>query len=67
MSASQQAQNVVDLAAYRARRHRGLSHTVADDMRRGAFTFTMPIFIPIIVWMPVWTTAKVSHGEGLSE
>jgi hypothetical protein len=67
MSTSQQAENVVDFAAYRARRHRRLSYAAVDDAPYGAFMFAMPIMIPIVAWMPVWTSANVARGEGLSE
>jgi hypothetical protein len=67
MSTSQQAENVVDFAAYRARRDRRLSCAAADHAPYGAFMFAMPVMIPIVAWMPVWASANVARGESLSE
>jgi hypothetical protein len=67
MSMGQRAENVVDFADYRARRKGMLSHAAADDAPYGAFMFAMPIMIPIVAWMPIWTSANVMRGESLSE
>jgi len=67
MSASEQAENVVDFTAYRERRYRGPSYAAVDDARYIPFMFAMPIMIPVVAWMPIWTSASVARREGLSE
>jgi hypothetical protein len=69
MSTSQLAENVVDFAAYRARRDQRLPpHAAANDAPWGpVFMLAVPVMIPIFGWMPVWTSANVVRVEGLSE
>ena len=67
MSASEQAENVVDFAAYRERRYKKPSYPAVDDAPYGPFMFAMPVMIPMIAWMPVWTSANIARREGLSE
>jgi hypothetical protein len=58
MSASQEAANVVDFAAYRARRNCGSPSGSAGDATQGVFMFAaLPIMIPMFAWIPVWGMA----------
>jgi hypothetical protein len=67
MSTGKQAENIVDFAAYRAHRDGKPSFGAAREVPYSAFMFAMPIMIPIVAWMPVWTSASVAHDEGSSE
>jgi hypothetical protein len=67
MNKTRQAENVVDFAAYRARRDQKQPFAAVERTPYGAFMFAMPIMIPVIAWMPVWTSTNASRGESLSE
>jgi hypothetical protein len=67
MKNTQQAENVIDFAAYRARRDRTPPFVAVDEWPYGAFMFAMPIMILVIAWMPVWTSPNALRGESLSE
>ena len=67
MSMAQRAENVVDFADYRARRKGVLPHAASDHVPYGPFMFAMPIMIPFVTWMPIWTSANVAGGESISE
>jgi hypothetical protein len=67
MSMAQRAENVVDFADYRARRKGILPHAASDHVPYGPFMFAMPIMIPVVTWMPIWTSANVAGGESISK
>jgi hypothetical protein len=67
MNKTGQTENVIDFAAYRARRDQKPAFAAADGTPYGAFMFAMPIMIPVIAWMPVWASTNASCGESLSE
>ena len=67
MSASEQAENIVNFTAYRECRYRGPSYPAVDDARYARFMFVMPVMIPVVAWIPIWTSANVMRREGLSE
>ena len=64
MSASERAENIVNFTDYRERRYRGPSYAAVDDAR-SSFMFVVPVMIPVVAWIPIWTSANVMRREGL--
>jgi hypothetical protein len=62
---TQQAANVIDFTAYRARRvqHSPLIPMIPYDFGQSGLLFAMPVLMPIvIVWLPIWSMATFSGG-----
>jgi hypothetical protein len=67
MSMARRAENVVDFADYRARRKAMPPLAAPDYAPHSAFMFAMPVMIPIVTWVPFWTSANVAGGESICE
>jgi hypothetical protein len=66
---SQQAANVVDFSAYRARRHQYSPPTVNPyAMMPGGSFFAMPVLLPVMIgWLPVWMASVAVAGGAADE
>ena len=62
---TQQAANVIDFAAYRARRaqHASLVPMTPYDLAQSGLLFAMPVLMPIVIaWLPIWSMATFAGG-----
>jgi hypothetical protein len=62
---TQQAANVIDFAAYRARRaqHWPLVPMFPYDLGQSGLLFAIPVLMPIVIaWLPIWSMATFSDG-----
>ena len=62
---TQQAANVIDFTAYRARRAQrsALAPMVPYDLGQSGLLFAIPILMPIVIaWLPIWSMATFSDG-----
>jgi len=67
MSAGLQTANVVDLAAYRARRDRGPTAARAQSASPVMFG-VLPIMVPVVAWIPVWQLSPAARlGDAINE
>ena len=62
---TQQTANVIDFAAYRARRtrHSLAVPTMPYTPAQAGLTLAMPVLMPMVIaWLPIWSMAAFSAG-----
>jgi hypothetical protein len=62
---TQEAANVIDLDAYRARRghHSPLAPGMSSLFAQAGWVFAVPVLMPVaIAWFPIWSMASVPAG-----